>query len=420
MNINQVRLAANEPLADCRIPAGGDWLTREELDALTPQELVRRTTALKPLLAAHAEECERLRRPVDSVWNAIRATGCFYHFVPRAFGGLEFDIDTFIDAMLPLAEGCASTGWVTAFCVEHNWMAAQFPRGFQEETFAGAFPYIVAPGATAPPGVAEPVDGGYRLTGRWKWGTGVMHADWVMVVGNVPGETPPRPLFCAVPAADVRVIDTWHVDGMSGTGSNDIAVDGLFVPEHRVMNMAEMRAGRAPGAMIHANPVYHMPMTPFLAITAAIGAVGAARSAAEHFKTRIGKRVMHGTTTSQIEKPAAHMKLGEATVLASSAEALLREVGRANLELGKRDRLASPAERIALRAQVALAMDMCKRATRLICDASGSSAHMLDNPIQRAMRDVTVMASHVVYDYDGATELHGRAILGLEPNSPIY
>ena len=105
MNIAvQTRRTDEEAFADRRIPKGGDWLSREELAALTPEELVRRTTALKPLVAAHAAECESLRRPVDAVWDAIRKSGVFYHFVPRRYGGLEFDIDSFIDAMLPIAE----------------------------------------------------------------------------------------------------------------------------------------------------------------------------------------------------------------------------------------------------------------------------------------------------------------------------
>lgn len=422
MNIaGQAKQAEAEHFADRRIPAGGDWLPRAELDALTPEELVRRTTALKPLVAAHALECEQLRRPVDAVWNAIRKTGCFYHFVPKRYGGLEFDIDSFIDAMLPIAEGCGSTGWVTAFCVEHNWMLAQFPEKFQDETFGGDFPYIIAPGATNPPGVAEPVEGGYRLSGVWKWGTGVMHADWVLLVGMVPGESPPRQLFLGLPAADVEVLDTWDVAGMAGTGSNDIRCRDIFVPEHRVMDMGEMRNGCAPGATIHAhNPVYRMPMTPFLAITAAIAAVGVARSAIDHFKERIGVRTLLGTTTKQIEKPAAHMRLGEAAAMTETAEMILREVGRRNVALAAQEGLVRNEDRIALRAQVALAMDMCRRAIRLVVEGAGSSAHMTSSPLQRALRDINVMASHVVYDFDAATELHGRALIGLGPNSPVF
>lgn len=417
----QDRDAAGEVFADRRIPQGGDWLPREELASLTPEELVRRTTALKPLIAAHAMECEKLRRPVDAVWNAIRKTGCFYQFVPKRYGGLEFDIDTFIDAMLPIAEGCGSTGWVTAFCVEHNWMLAQFPEKFQDETFGGDFPYVIAPGATNPPGIAEPVEGGYRLSGLWKWGTGVMHSDWILLAAQVPGEKPPRQLFLGLPASDVEVLDTWHVDGMIGTGSNDIRCKDIFVPEHRVMDMGEMRAGCAPGAKLHAhNPIYRMPMTPFLAITAAIAAVGVSRSALDQFKQRIGVRTMMGTTIKQSEKPAAHMRLGEAMALTDTAEMVLRHVGRRNIALAAENDRVGDNDRIAMRAQVALAMEMCRSAIRLVAEGAGSSAHMLTSPLQRALRDINVMASHVVYDLDAATELYGRALIGLDPNTPIY
>lgn len=413
--------AGAEVFADRRIPQGGDWLSREELDSLTPAELVRRTTALKPIIAAHALECEKLRRPVDAVWDAIRKTGCFYHFVPKRYGGLEFDINTFIDAMLPIAEGCGSTGWVTAFCVEHNWMLAQFPEKFQDETFGGDFPYVIAPGATNPPGVAEPVEGGYRLSGLWKWGTGVMHSDWILLAAQVPGESPPRQMFLGLPAGDVEVIDTWHVDGMIGTGSNDIRCKDIFVPEHRVMDMGEMRRGCAPGAKLHAhNPIYRMPMTPFLAITAAIAAVGVSRSALDQFKQRIGVRTMMGTTIKQNEKASAHMRLGEATAMIEIAEMVLREVGARNVALASGDSPVRDNDRIAMRAQVALAMNMCQSAIRLVVEGAGSSAHMLSSPLQRALRDINVMASHVVYDHDAATELYGRVLIDLPPNTPIY
>jgi alkylation response protein AidB-like acyl-CoA dehydrogenase len=302
-------------------------------------------------------------------------------------------------------------------------MLAQFPEKLQDETFGGDFPYIIAPGATNPPGVAQPVDGGYRLTGRWKWGTGIMHADWVMITGMVPGENPPRQLFLTLPADEVEVLDTWHVDGMAGTGSNDIRCEDIFVPEHRVMDMGEMRMGCAPGATIHAhNPIYRMPMTPFLAITAAIAAVGVARSAVENFRERIGVRTMLGTTVKQVEKASAHMRLGEAAAKTQTAEMILREVGRRNVALTEAagSGLVSNEDRIAMRAQVALAMDLCRDAVRLLVDGAGSSAHMLSSPLQRAMRDINVMASHVVYDFDAATELLGRSLIGLSPNTPVF
>lgn len=407
------------PLADRRIPAGGDWLTREELAALTPAELVRRAQALKPLLAAHTREAERLRRPVDAVWDALRRSGIFYHFVPRAYGGLEFDVDTFIDAMLPLAEGCASTGWVAAFCVEHNWMLAQFPKGAQDETFGGDFPYVIAPGVTSPPGVMTPVEGGYRVTGRWKWGTGVMHADWILASGMIPGDNPPRMMFFAAPAQDAHVLDTWHMDGMIGTGSNDITLHDVFVPEHRVIDMGEMRVGAAPGSKVHSNPIYRMPMLPFLAVTAAIPALGAARTAVAEFREQLSKRVILGTATTQAEKPAAQMRLAHAHVLATTAERVIRAAGAKNLELAARPEIAKVEERIELRAEIAFAVSLCRDAVRTVCEAAGAGAHSLDNPLQRALRDIHVMSNHVVYDLDMALELQGRAMIGLPPNTAL-
>lgn len=406
-------------LADRRIPKGGDWLSPQELSALTPSELVARTTALKPLLAAHAREAEDLRRPVDAVWQKLRDTGMFYHFVPKAYGGLEFDLDTFVDAMLPLGEGCASTGWVAAFCVEHNWMLAQFPKAAQDEIFGGGWPYIIAPGVTAPPGRAEPVDGGYRVTGRWKWGTGVMHADWILATGMVPGESPPRMLFFAMPAQDVQVIDTWEMAGMAGTGSNDIVATEVFVPEHRMIDMGHMREGRAPGALLHDSAIFRMPMLPFLGITAAIPAVGLARSAVAAFRERLDLRIVHGTTTKQGEKPAAQMRLAEADMHARTAEILLRDAARQCMDLGRKGGPFTPEERIHLRVQIAFVMDASRRAIRMVCEGAGSSAQALSSPLQRALRDINVMSSHIVYDLDLALELQGRALVGLPPNTAL-
>ncbi len=406
-------------VASRRGDAPSDWLSKAELTSLTPAILMERTKALKPLLASHAREAERIRRPVDLVWSAIRRSGVFYHFVPKRYGGLEFDVDLFVDIMLPLAEGCASTGWVTSFCVEHNWMMSQFPKDAQDEIFA-EFPYIVAPGVTMPPGKATKVKGGYRLSGHWKWGTGVMHADWVLATGQLPDPgTPPAVLFFALPISDVSVVDVWHVDGMVGTGSNDIVIDDAFIPEHRVLEMARMREGTAPGAKLHENPIYRMPMLPFLALTAAIPAVGNARAAVALFRDRLRERVVFGTDLKQAEKPAAQMRLALADMKTRTAELLIRDAGRGAMALARREGVAPVEERISLRAQIAYAMELCRAAIRIVCEASGSGAHFLDNPLQRALRDINVMSSHVVYDLDGATELHGRAMIGLPPNSPL-
>ena len=404
--------------ADRRIPAGDDFLTPEELRALTPALVIERTRALTPLLAAHALEAERLRRPVDSVWAAIRATGYFYQMVPKRFGGLEATPDDYIDATLALAEGCASTGWVASFCAEHNWLLAQFPEEAQAEIW-GTHPYIVAPSVAAPPGKAERVEGGYRLSGHWKWGTGIMHADWVMVNAFVPGDQGPVMQMFILPAEEATVLDTWHVDGMIGTGSNDILLSDRFVPGHRAFEVGPVRSGRGHASRLHDGPMFSAPMLPSLAITAAIPALGAARSAVRHSRERLEGHVKMGSEGSQAHKPAAQMRLARADMLVRSAELAIRDAARRNLLIGRIDEPHQTPERIQVRGQIAFAVGQCREAIQTLCESSGSSVHSLDNPLQRALRDVQVMASHVVYDLDIATELHGRAMVGLAPNSTL-
>lgn len=398
---------------------GEDWLSQAELRALTPAALAERTSALRPLLAANAAGAERLRRPVDAVWDALRASGIFYHFVPRAYGGLEFGLQAFIDAILPLAKGCASTAWVAAFCVEHNWLLAQFPKEGQDEIF-GAFPYVIAPAVTTPPGVALAVDGGYRLNGRWRWGTGVTHADWAMLAAVAPGEAEgPRPLFCIAPIAEVVIVDTWRVDGMIATGSHDIEAKDVFVPARRAASLEAIGSGRGVGAQLYDNPLYRMPMLPFLALTAAIAAVGTALAAVEHYHALMTARAVYGSPAKHLERPAAQMRLAQADVISRAAEQQLRGAAARIEALSQSGEKATIEQRTRLRADIAYAVELSRQAISTLAVAAGSSAHSLDNPLQRALRDINTMATHIVFDPDAAAESLGRAMFGLPPNSPL-
>jgi hypothetical protein len=244
------------------------------------QELIARVKALVPMLEQHADQAERERKPVDAVMKAIEDTGVYRYFVPKAYGGYEFSLEGFMDLGMALGEGCLSTAWVVTFCMEHNWLLGLYDKEAQDDIF-GRQPYIIAPGALAPKGQAVPVEGGYRVSGRWEWGTGVMHADWVMVGALTPGDDPQRPELCMylIPRGEVEVVDTWQMAGMVGTGSNDIEVKDVFVPGHLRVNLMDLRAGESPGAQVHDSPTYRMPMLPVLGLTAAAPAVGCARKA---------------------------------------------------------------------------------------------------------------------------------------------
>ncbi|MDJ0866845.1 MAG: acyl-CoA dehydrogenase [Myxococcota bacterium] len=379
-------------------------------------ELIGRARSLAPLLAEHAAEAERLRRPVDAVIEALREARIFDLMVPRCHGGLELDLDAFLEVGLALGEGDASMSWVATFYVEHNWMLCQLPESFQKELYADRS-HVLAPGAIAPNGRATPVEGGFRLDGRWQWGTGIAHAEWVLVGVRVeaPGDEPDM-RFLVLPVADVEVEDTWFVDGMAGTGSADMIVRDQFVPAERSASIQEMGDGRAPGSRLHAGPLYRTPMLPILALAAAMPAVGQARTALRGFRARLEERKLYGTGVVQARKAAAQMRLARAEIEVRQAEELLRRMVDGMMALRDRATLADRARWIA---DAAFAVDQSKRVLHAIADASGASAHFLSHPLQRAVRDVDTLSCHVVFDLDARLEMHGRAMLGLEPRGMV-
>ncbi|MEN8159646.1 MAG: acyl-CoA dehydrogenase [Myxococcota bacterium] len=379
-------------------------------------ELLERVRALVPELAGQAAEAERLRRPTDASIRSLEEAGLFRMMVPRCFGGDELDLDSFLEVGLALAEADASLSWVALFCVEHNWMFCQFPEAFQRELYRGQS-HVLAPGVIAPTGVAKAEDGGYRVSGRWQWGTGVMHASWV-IVGSMepppPGETPsPESLrFLALPIEDVKVEDTWYVDGMIGTGSNDIVIDGAVVPPERSVSIRDMMEGRAHGACLHAGPLYHTPMLPILLLAASMPVVGQARAVVRGFKERLENHVRPGPVPGrQSEKPAAQTRLARAAIEARLAEETLREVVNEVRALRNR---ATPLQRSRWSATVASALHQARRVIQEVSEASGASAHFQSHMLQRALRDANMACCHVIFDLDAQRETYGKLLLGIE------
>lgn len=407
-------------LAERHAPGGDDHAGRTELEELTPAELTRRTTALAPMIAAHAAETERLRRIPEPVSSALRKAGFYRQFVPKTFGGMATDVDSFIDASLPIAEACASTAWVATFCAKDNWFLAHFPPETQADLWGGGTPYVVAAAVNSPPGRAVRVDGGFRVTGAWKYGTGIAHADWVLAGAMLGGgDGPPLPLGTLFPAGEAEVLDTWHAAGMAGTGSHDIRVSELFVPEAKTVPLAGILVGRGAGSRRYPEPIYSAPMVPFLAATTAVPVLGAAKSALRHFRERLGGHAKPGAEIKQADRPAAQIRLAEADLMVNAAQLLVRDAGRRAVAAGELEGPEQTPVRIAVRAQAAQAAGLCRQAALHLAEGAGSGAHMLDQPFQRIVRDINVMASHFGFDVDIAYELHGRALLGLPPNSPL-
>ena len=365
-----------------------------------------------PLLAANAAATERQRKPVDANIEAIIGTDVFRFFVPKRYGGHELPLSAFVDIGLMLAGGCTSTAWITTFCMEHNWMLAQFPQQAQDEIF-GAQPFVIAPGAISPNGRATARDNGFVLNGRWQWGTGVMHADWALLAGVVEGTGDMR--MFVLPIADITIIDTWHVDGMAGTGSNDMQVEDVFVPAHRSQSLGAMSLGRADGASLHGTPMYRMPMMPILYLAAGVPAAGAARTALQRFVERAPLRTKFGSSTRQSEAPDTHIRIGMAQGRIEIAELICRQVAAETMAWGERADTCPLPERARHRLLMTQAVRMARDVVRDLFEASGANAHALAEPLQRIHRDIHTIAAHAVFDVEAIAEQVGRVALGMSP-----
>src|SRR5215510_10416967 len=148
--------------------------------------LLDRVRSVVPLIAERAADAELQRKPDDDVIAALRETGVFRSFVPKQYGGYEIDLDLFVDIGADVSDACPSTGWITTFYMEHNWLLGMFDDALQHEIFS-AQPYILAPGTVNPTGEAARRDDHYELTGRWQFGTGIVHADWTLLSGRIAG-----------------------------------------------------------------------------------------------------------------------------------------------------------------------------------------------------------------------------------------
>jgi alkylation response protein AidB-like acyl-CoA dehydrogenase len=363
-------------------------------------------------LAERAREAEDLRRLPDATVTDLVASGFTDLLRPRRYGGQQAAFPAILDPVRRMAAGCTSSAWTIGFYALHNWMLALFGERAQEEAFATR-PFL-APAPLAPTGRGVPVDGGIRLSGRWSWATGVMDGNWIIVGALCGPDDGIYPALALLPATDVTIVDVWHTDGMRATGSNDVVITDAFVPEYRLVRVTDIYGGTAPGAALHDGTTYRWPMVPALALLAAMPALGSAERVTDLYAERLAQRVLAYEGVTQKDKPIAQAHLGQARVRLRALRGLLADtVGEIEAILATGDSVPRPARGDA-RLAAAHIVHESRAVIAALSEASGASAHFVDNPLQRFKRDVDVISGHVVFDYDTSRELAGALTMGMK------
>jgi 3-hydroxy-9,10-secoandrosta-1,3,5(10)-triene-9,17-dione monooxygenase len=380
-------------------------------------ELLARAAKLRPVLERNAETTDSLRRLPDEVVTSVRSAGLCRLMVPKRFGGYETSIRTYLEITAELGRGCGSTAWVSSLINVCAWLTALFPERAQRDVWGGNADAWVA-GSLAPHGNAMAVDGGWRVTGRWMWASGCLHAQWAACgihMNNAAGETTNFGLSL-MPMSDLTIEDSWFMAGMKGTGSNTIVAKDVFVPEHRFLPYPAAFQGSY--RTEHADEtVYRVALVPVTILILAGSQLGLAQAALEHVVAKAPARgVTHTNFGKQAESTGFQILLAEAAMKIETARLHAFRAADDLDAYAARGRHPDLAARARVRADTALAAKYCREAVEQLVSAHGTSSMADSNRMQRLWRDVHVASRHAITEWQVNLEIYGKALLGVEPN----
>ncbi len=375
-------------------------------DIPTGDELVRRAEALVPQLQERSAQAEADRRLSDETVQAFREAGFHKILQPTRFGGYGLGVDTAAECIRTLATGCGSSGWIANLFIIHNWQMGLFPMEAQEEYWADGPDQLCSTASFAPYSNLETVDGGYRLSGRWKFSSGCDFASWFIILKPSPTCLD----WMLVPRSDLTIEDDWFVAGLCGTGSKDLILDDVFVPSHRCVGIQDLAFGTTPGGLAHGTPLARLPFSwpAVWGIPAAL--VGMATGMANAVqKTLIGKRALF-TGQLQVERVANQMKLAEVLTDIHAAELIMRHRLAELTRWGEAGGAPSPLEGLTSQRDAAYVSRLIGRVANKLTLMAGATSTYLTNPIQRFQRDINSGVTHVSLVWEESAENYGRAV----------
>ena len=368
--------------------------TAQQDTRIAPSDFLAAARALRPQISATRLEMDELRRIPDELAAAVAESGAYRLFLPASMGGPQVDPITAFEVVEELARAEGSVGW----CALLSNGGALFTGHFTPETGRDMFgwpPDFRCAGSFRPEGVARPVAGGYRVSGRWDYASGISNANWLFVncrLTDGAGAAPAAANAGTGPAADAATVmaflpigdavveDTWQVVGLCGTGSNDFVVGDVFVPRERTFRL--YASAREPGFLYH-------PRTMLVAIWTLVSAValGIARGAMDAFIELATEAGTTLSTTPLRQRPAAQAKVGEAEAIISGARAyVLDAVGRAWQSFDDNMPMPSP-ELAQARLAITHSIHQSARAVDLLFHAAGTNAIHRRNGLERRFRD---------------------------------
>jgi alkylation response protein AidB-like acyl-CoA dehydrogenase len=368
-----------------------------------------------PRLAARSDEIEAARRLPADLAKELAQAGFFRMYIPEAYGGLELHPVQILQVIEALAQGDGSAAWCVMIGASTGMISAWLPESAArviyppQETITG--------GVSAPIGRAEKVEGGYRLSGRWPWASGSQNCQWLMggallFQDGKPLTSPtgaPQMRLLMFPAKDAVLHDTWHASGLCGTGSGDMEVKDVFVPEDYSCSPFDTKP-------VVARPLFGFPGFGLLGVGLPGVALGIARRAIDELSALSLQKTLSHSKRLLANRSSVQLAVAEAEALVRAARALMIESIHCAFEVGSRGEV-TVRTRAELRLAYTHATRSSARAVDLMYEVAGGSSVFRSSPLQRCFRDIHVATQHALVA-PVTLETIGSVLLGIDKDAP--
>ena len=377
--------------------------------AATAERMLDAIHALQPLLRDNAARAREERRVPRENIDALQDAGFFLALQPRAWGGFELTPQDFFRMQTAIAESCMSTAWAAGIVAVHAFQLALMDRRAQQDVW-GEDIHTRVSSSYAPLGKGEAVEGGFRFRGRWGWSSGCEHGSWVRL-GGICSDGGFRSFL--LPRSDYEIVDTWHSMGLQGTGSQDIVVEDVFVPEYRTHKSEDGYLGTNPGVDGDSAPLYRLPWAQLFIRVVSTPAIGASRAALSLYQG-----LVLGKASGDVTKLAGDVGTQERIAVAANEidemEAVLyRNFDRMMAQVNRGDPVPVK-DRIQYRYQASLVIEKCMGVVDSLFSSAGGRSVFAGSDIQQRFLDIHTARAHVANNPAPFARNYGASLLGAD------
>jgi 3-hydroxy-9,10-secoandrosta-1,3,5(10)-triene-9,17-dione monooxygenase len=388
-------------------------LLKESETAPTLESLIAAVDRLGPTLRARAAEAEGQRQlPAETIRDLFDA-GVLRFFIPRRFGGHELEWGGHLALGRRLAHHCASTAWISCVVGSHATYVGRMDPRAQQDVWGSDPDILVATGSVSRNVSVEAVEGGFRISGRWSFCSGIDHAGWALLRASPTGDQ--RQTYFLFPRSDFRIDDDWFVSGMSGTGSKSAIVDNAFVPTYRTLPLGTLMAPEPPGGAVNPGYIYKYNFRPFSGANLLGPIIGGAEAVVAAYRDLLEAGTpgqSKDDVQTQLRLAESEAEVGAALCLMDSLVARLQDYGRNNIDVPHPERIGFVRDRT-------FAARLCFNAAERLVTSLDQSVVLSEHPIQRCFRDLGGMIQQIGVNWDRNMTDVIKASFGRQTNIPF-